>query len=1190
MSPDSDLYDDDIDDDELILAAGSFESAGDVLAEVRRPENTPARAVKRRRLQFGSIDGNGSGGVNAKASRFGPSVGKDQNSPPGGQGTGPAASSNTNGYTPLNSRGALSAGLNKAPPQVASSTPINHMGPVSTNGTSISAARKSNSARQNPTPITTTQSQSDGRSGSARRSSALATPITTRGGHSDEGSSSESAFEAPARSSRHGTERLVGGGTRIRPDLPKDVRRGPIGGRNTNPSDSFSSFSMDEVQLPGLAAHRAGQNTPSSRPANSQGNLRQLTLFGGPAQAQPCTGQANQRTRAAPILNEPPTHHELNTDALQTWVYPTNLGSIRDYQFNITQKGLFHNLLVALPTGLGKTFIAATVMLNWYRWTKQSQIVFVAPTKPLVAQQVEACFKIAGIPRSQTTLLTGAIPPGLRAEEWSTKRVFFMTPQTLINDLKTGVCDPKRIVCVVVDEAHRATGSYAYVEVIKFLRRFNQSFRVLALTATPGSSVEAVQQVIDGLDISRVEIRTEESLDIRQYVQTRNIETAVFDHSDEILRMRELFSKAIQPVLDQLNQANAYWVRDPMSLTAYGLTQARHQWVNSDVGRRANQGLKGKMHTIFALLASLAHSITLLNFHGVGPFYHYLANFRGETGKGSKYRKQILESPHFVGMMDQARVWLNTSDFVGHPKLEYLQRVVLNHFMDADNNSRGPDASQRPTRIMIFAQYRDSADEIVRVLKQNEPMVRAHVFVGQAGTKGSSGMSQKAQLELLEQFKKGTYNTVVATCVGEEGLDIGEVDLIICFDSSSSPIRMLQRMGRTGRKRAGNIVLLLMRGKEEDSYTKAKDGYEKMQQMIADGDRFEFHDDLSPRIVPRGVHPTVDKRTVDIPIENSQGDLPEPRRRAGKPPKRPKKKFHVPDGVETGFVRASRLSGGRRRDADTEDGNDLLPELQETELTDLPTLEDVLLTTTQERDLYQRYQFVHGEDNIQTVTMPSLDAHPDHQRSQRPTKHIPHGRSSIGMVDMLNKMHSMDEARVRQFEKGLHPQDRELVLRKPAAPSAVPVRGGARKSHRSSPEASSAYRSSLNSSFAARQPRSSLSHQLVSSPAVAASDDSMADFIVEDDVEDDVEELSSSAAPTPLQSSQPSKPFYKSPTRKGAQFGMSQEELPDVSVVVSGKPKTGSAKRGIGYHDHASPKGRISRKNRRAILDESDEE
>lgn len=52
---------------------------------------------------------------------------------------------------------------------------------------------------------------------------------------------------------------------------------------------------------------------------------------------------------------------------------------------------------------------------------------------------------------------------------------------------------------------------------------------------------------------------------------------------------------------------------------------------------------------------------------------------------------------------------------------------------------------------------------------------------------------------------------------GEEGLDVGEVDLIICFDvSQHSPIRLVQRMGRTGRKRDGHIIVLVTDGKEHE--------------------------------------------------------------------------------------------------------------------------------------------------------------------------------------------------------------------------------------------------------------------------------------------------------------------------------------------------------------------------------------
>jgi ERCC4-like helicases len=426
-------------------------------------------------------------------------------------------------------------------------------------------------------------------------------------------------------------------------------------------------------------------------------------------------------------------------------------------------------------------------MLNWFRWTKDSQIIFVAPTKPLVSQQVSACLDIAGIPRSESSMLTGGASPGIRAEEWKSKRVFFMTPQTLINDLKTGIADPKRIVLLVVDEAHRATGAYAYVEVVKFLRRFNNSFRVLALTATPGSTVESVQAVIDGLDIARVEIRTENSIDIREYVHARNIEIETFENSDEMIFCMDLMSAALQPLLDQLRTLNAYWGRDPMGLTAYGLTVARQQWMQSDAGRNANFGLKGKVNSIFTVLASLAHAIDLLKYHGIVPFYRHVIHFKssseGQKGGGGKYQKQVVQDDSFKKLLSHLEPWSKNPEFIGHPKLEYLKSVILNHFMDWGEGKELLDGTGHPaTRVMIFVHFRDSAEEVTRVLKRYEPMIRPHVFVGQSSAKGSEGMDQKTQLRIIEDFKKGTYNTIVATSIGEEGLDIGEVDLIVCYD------------------------------------------------------------------------------------------------------------------------------------------------------------------------------------------------------------------------------------------------------------------------------------------------------------------------------------------------------------------------------------------------------------------------
>jgi ERCC4-related helicase len=68
------------------------------------------------------------------------------------------------------------------------------------------------------------------------------------------------------------------------------------------------------------------------------------------------------------------------------------------------------------------------------------------------------------------------------------------------------------------DEAHKGKGDYAYAQIIRELMHKNPHFRVLALTATPGSKPEDVQQLCDALHISHIEIRDEFSPDLKQYI------------------------------------------------------------------------------------------------------------------------------------------------------------------------------------------------------------------------------------------------------------------------------------------------------------------------------------------------------------------------------------------------------------------------------------------------------------------------------------------------------------------------------------------------------------------------------------------------------------------------------------------------------------------------------------------------
>ena len=129
-----------------------------------------------------------------------------------------------------------------------------------------------------------------------------------------------------------------------------------------------------------------------------------------------------------------------------------------------------------------------------------------------------------------------------------------------------------------------------------------------------------------------------------------------------------------------------------------------------------------------------------------------------------------------------------------------------------DEIKRNPES-----RILVFANYKATTQLLVENLdKINE--ISAHRFVGQTSSSYGKGLSQKDQKSVMNGFKSGLYNLLVSTSVGEEGLDVAQCDLVIFYDVTPSATRLIQRSGRTGRARAGKVIILIAKGTKDESY------------------------------------------------------------------------------------------------------------------------------------------------------------------------------------------------------------------------------------------------------------------------------------------------------------------------------------------------------------------------------------
>ncbi|XP_034249786.1 uncharacterized protein LOC117650447 [Thrips palmi] len=563
----------------------------------------------------------------------------------------------------------------------------------------------------------------------------------------------------------------------------------------------------------------------------------------------------------------------------QVWVYPTSdKYPVRTYQREIVEKALFSNTLVSLPTGLGKTFIAAVVMYNYYMWYPKGKIIFMAPTKPLVAQQIENCINILGIPESDTAEMTGALSSKMRAVMWKEKRVFFLTPQCVQNDLTSSVCPAKAVKCVVIDEAHRALGDHAYAQVIRILNSYEVRFRVLALSATPGSDLEAVQKVVTNLMISHIELRSEDSADIVPYTHQRKLELMVVDVGPTIYRIRAKFIGIATEYAKSLQQQRLLF-GNVGSMARFSVLK---EWENfrQEGARGMDPARSNKINTDFSLVHTFVHGLELLQTYGLRLLLNHI---KGALNKGDLAANRLSVNDDLKALIDEIESVLNPVEIddeeggtskkrlvYGHPKLDRLQEIIVSHF---ENFERKGEA----TRTIVFCEYREGVMEICEMLKNFQPLVKPVAFMGQSVGKTSKGISQKQQLEIMEKFKKGIYNTLVSTSVGEEGLDIGEVDLIICFDAKNSPIRQVQRMGRTGRKRQGKIIMLVTRGKEEMKYNQGLFKKKSVGSILLNRENLASHLlEESPRMLPPGIQPKYTERKV-IPApskpKSNQQDL-----------------------------------------------------------------------------------------------------------------------------------------------------------------------------------------------------------------------------------------------------------------------------------------------------------------------------
>ncbi len=494
---------------------------------------------------------------------------------------------------------------------------------------------------------------------------------------------------------------------------------------------------------------------------------------------------------------------------------------LRKYQEAVISRAVEENTLVVLPTGLGKTVIAAMVAAHRLRRNPNSKVVFLAPTKPLVVQHKRSFAKF--LTTEDTCVLTGSEPPESRRTLWNSSSIIFATPQTIENDIIRGV-DLADVSLIIFDEAHRAVGDYSYVQIAKEYMKKGKDPMTLGLTASPSSQKEKVDEICKNLSIKYIEAKTEKDEDVKEYVQNVDINWVRVNLPPQFKKLQDSLQEVLKKELSELKNQDCIASADLMAATKTVLLDAQH-----NIRKRITSGDISAYSAASTVAAAIkvGHAIELAETQSIHALDEYFTRLRLQK---SKAVRKLMANPNMTSAIDATKKMRN--DGVEHPKMAEVTKIVGKH---------------RGGKVLVFTQYRDSVDKITQKLK--EAGITAHEFIGQMRKGINEGMTQKKQIKVLDDFADGKYEALVATSVAEEGLDIPEVDAVIFYEPVPSEIRTIQRRGRTGRQAAGKVYVLMARGtRDEGYYWSAYHKQKKMEnivsQMKKDGkDSFTAEDD-----------------------------------------------------------------------------------------------------------------------------------------------------------------------------------------------------------------------------------------------------------------------------------------------------------------------------------------------------------
>ncbi len=487
----------------------------------------------------------------------------------------------------------------------------------------------------------------------------------------------------------------------------------------------------------------------------------------------------------------------------------------RHYQHKIFQQSKDQNTLIVLPTGLGKTIIIGYLLAyhleQLMQNPKDEKLVVVTPTKPLVQQLVSTFREILELIPEEVQAVDGRISPSKRPQIYNEATIITGTPHTIARDLLASRLSAEKIRFIAIDEAHRATGNYPSAQLITLLP---PSTHIVGLTATPGNTQEQVLQIVKTLRAKKVVYYDESDPEVKKHASVHRPRPIFVDLPDPYKKSLKLLDQYIQFLLDELD-----------TVLDLKLTKEKRRYLTRKTALEIHHHVIKMMHDDLSIasasvytgnLIRALHLKDIIESQGFPQAKKMIITW--EKKQDSKAKREFFEN----SLVQQVLSLIDQHEDLAHPKLTRLLELLFNW------RAKNPQS-----KIIVFSNYRATVSFLSEVLEEKGFPVAKFTGHGKSASDKRS-LSQKEQLEIVERFKHGDIDILVSTSVGEEGLDVGNCDLVIFYDSVPSMIRAIQRRGR-GRKKFSQIIHLITKNtRDAGLYYSMKRKEQKMRDFLKD--------------------------------------------------------------------------------------------------------------------------------------------------------------------------------------------------------------------------------------------------------------------------------------------------------------------------------------------------------------------